>query len=280
MSNWKNTDQTVFTKNYAYYYDLFYKDKPYDKECDFVEALIKRFLKKEMPEIPISVLDLACGTGRHATILAQRGYQVTGTDFSKDMIEIAQKRAQRTLQENQHIDFHVMPMQETQLNKKFDVVMGMFHVFGYLTTYEDIQKMLNRTKEHMHDSSLLILDFWNGELVLKDTWPQKVKIFHDTSEGIARRMIRMSFTKLDKEKHIAQVRFHSLVLEKLTEKEEVTQEFEETHYMKYFFSEEIKNYLSQQGFEVLHVCPFMETDGSASLGDAWSGTIIAKKKKL
>ena len=271
----KNTEQTVFTKNYAYYYDLFYKDKPYAEECDFVEQLIAKFSNHAGKK---TILDVGCGTGRHAMILAQRGHHVTGTDFSADMIALAKKRS---ADYNLPISFHVMPMQETKLNKQFDIIVGLFHVFGYLTDYQDIEKMLHATKEHMHKDSLLILDFWNGEVVLKDTWPQKVKIFSETVNGLPTRIIRFSFTQLDTTKNIAEVRFQTLVLEKPHTQEILTSEFEETHYMRYFFPEEIKNYLQAQGFEVLHLCPFLDLESGGSAGKhekAWSGTIVAKLK--
>ncbi|MCB0125992.1 MAG: class I SAM-dependent methyltransferase [Caldilineaceae bacterium] len=36
------------------------------------------------------ILDVGCGTGRHAVELARRGYQVTGLDFSAGMLAEAQ----------------------------------------------------------------------------------------------------------------------------------------------------------------------------------------------
>ncbi|HLC22154.1 MAG TPA: class I SAM-dependent methyltransferase [Candidatus Nanoarchaeia archaeon] len=290
LKNTQNTEHTVFTKNYAYYYDLVYKDKPYAEECDFVEKLMQRFSKINDETMQKStqktILDLGCGTGRYSLILAQRGYQVTGTDLSADMIALAKKRASDA---RVNVDFHVMPMQETQLDRQFDVIIGMFHVFGYLTDYQDIEKMLHKTKEHMHKDSLLILDFWNGEMVLKDTWPQKVKIFSEIVDRVPTRIIRFSFTQLDTTKNIAEVRFQTLVLEKHAKpgasstqestQETVINEFEETHYLRYFFPEEIKNYLQAHGFEVLHLCPFLDVDGSTDkLQKVWSGTIVAKIK--
>src|SRR5262249_16772342 len=40
-----------------------------------------------------SVLDLACGAGRHSLLLAKRGYAVTGIDASAAALEIAEGRA-------------------------------------------------------------------------------------------------------------------------------------------------------------------------------------------
>lgn len=39
------------------------------------------------------ILDLACGYGRHALSLAQRGYTVVGVDITKEYIEDARKSA-------------------------------------------------------------------------------------------------------------------------------------------------------------------------------------------
>ena len=40
-----------------------------------------------------SVLDLACGPGRHAAVLAKRGFRVTGVDLSPSLLRRARDRA-------------------------------------------------------------------------------------------------------------------------------------------------------------------------------------------
>jgi ubiquinone/menaquinone biosynthesis C-methylase UbiE len=43
-----------------------------------------------------TVLDAACGTGRHSVELAQRGHQIIGVDYSPDMLELARKKLPRS----------------------------------------------------------------------------------------------------------------------------------------------------------------------------------------
>lgn len=53
-----------------------------------------RFLVEEVTELPPgSALDLACGEGRNAVWLAQRGWQVTGVDFSGVGLDKARRLA-------------------------------------------------------------------------------------------------------------------------------------------------------------------------------------------
>ena len=57
---------------YSAIYDLIYRDKDYAGEANFVAALIKQHAPRR--EMQLRVLDLACGTGRHAMELAGMGY--------------------------------------------------------------------------------------------------------------------------------------------------------------------------------------------------------------
>ena len=67
------------------WYDALYADKPYTKECDFIEEAFKRYAVDR----PKKILDIGCGTGGHALELARRGYNVTGIDASRIMIKAA-----------------------------------------------------------------------------------------------------------------------------------------------------------------------------------------------
>jgi SAM-dependent methyltransferase len=55
-------------------------------ECDFIEQEIQQ-------DRTVPVLDIGCGTGRHAIELARRGYHVTGVDLSPSQLERARAKA-------------------------------------------------------------------------------------------------------------------------------------------------------------------------------------------
>ena len=69
---------------YSRYYNLFYRNKDYAGEAAYVNGLIK----KHHPGAK-SLLDLGCGTGRHAFLLAEMGFKVTGVDRSEEMLAVA-----------------------------------------------------------------------------------------------------------------------------------------------------------------------------------------------
>ena len=77
--------EALFT-DYADAYDRLAFTKGTPGECDFIE-------KEIAGDRSIPVLDIGCGTGRHAVELARRGYRVTGVDLSPSQIEAARTKA-------------------------------------------------------------------------------------------------------------------------------------------------------------------------------------------
>src|SRR6266498_2542478 len=83
------------------------------------------------------ILDLACGHGRHAVPLAQRGYRVTGQDLSQLFLEHAEAAARAAGVDVRwvHGDMRVIPF-----DAEFDAVTNIFTAFGYFDTEdEDLQ---------------------------------------------------------------------------------------------------------------------------------------------
>jgi SAM-dependent methyltransferase len=81
------------------------------------------------------VLDLACGTGRHALELARRGHRVVGVDISPDLLEIARADASAGSLEASFVE---LDLREMDFDEEFDLVLSLNDgAVGYFETEEE-----------------------------------------------------------------------------------------------------------------------------------------------
>ncbi|MDW5551407.1 class I SAM-dependent methyltransferase [Methanosarcina sp.] len=78
----------------------------------------------------MNILDLGCGPGLYAELMAKRGHKVTGVDFSKNSIEYARSEA---LKKNLDIEYVNQNYLELCEENKYDLAMMLFTDFGVLT---------------------------------------------------------------------------------------------------------------------------------------------------
>src|SRR4051812_39412924 len=115
---------------YAAYYDLLYRDKDYPGEARYVQSLLRRHGVGAG-----AIIELGCGTGKHAEQLARLGFSVHGLDLSPSMVAIARKRTPADLASQ--LQFDVGDARSARLNRKFDAAISLFHVASYQTANED-----------------------------------------------------------------------------------------------------------------------------------------------
>ena len=87
----------------------------------------------------ISVLDIACGAGRHAHELARLGYCVTGNDLSPFLLEEARKEA---LKSQLQLQLTCCDMRNIPASALYDLVVQLFTSFGYFDLKEDDRLLL------------------------------------------------------------------------------------------------------------------------------------------
>ncbi len=74
------------------------------------------------------VLDVPCGFGRHAVLLARRGYRVTGVDIGREVLAAGRRAAARA---GVDLDFQRGDMRKLRFRGEFDLVLNLFTSFGY-----------------------------------------------------------------------------------------------------------------------------------------------------
>ncbi len=191
---------TVFRKEYAHVYDYLYQDKDYKKECDFLEDIFKKHNKKID-----TILDLGCGTGSHAIILAERGYKVSGVERSKEMLAYARRKIKNA---GFKIALYKSSIQDLNLNKTFDAVISMFAVMSYQIGNYEVALACKKARQHLKQGGVFIFDAWNGFAVSADPPTYRVKEVINRDE----RIIRFTKPEFNLLHHTVDINFKVLIL--------------------------------------------------------------------
>ena len=129
---------------YSDFYDIFNKYRNYNREIRFILNMTKN--KKW-------VLDIGCGTGTHLNVLENLGYIVNGIDKSEYMVNLAKEKVKRKIYQMDILDY--------KLNEKYDAIIAMHSVFNHLKSYEEFDKAIKNSLEHLNNKGLMIIDLDN-----------------------------------------------------------------------------------------------------------------------
>jgi SAM-dependent methyltransferase len=174
------------------FYDAIYAWKDYPGEVDRLLSIIR----ERVPEAR-SLLDVACGTGRHLELL--RGhFDVAGVDLDPDMVALAGERLA------DDVPLLVADMTAFDLGRTFDVVTCLFSSVAYAGTEDHLRAAVAAMARHVSTGGVLIVE----PFFPPDQWEEgKVwAIFVDQPDL---KIARMDVSRSDR--GIAMIRFHYLV---------------------------------------------------------------------
>jgi SAM-dependent methyltransferase len=243
----------IFDK-YSLYYDLLYKDKNYAEEVDYVVNLIG-----EHRSLPKAILELGCGTGKHAYFLKQKGIDVEGIDISESMLNQAKKMG---------MNCQLGDARSYRSGKKFDAVISLFHVASYQTSNVDLYDYFNSAAVHLNKSGVFVFDCWYGPCVvsLKPEYREKYM------ENDAILVKRKSFPHIFPNDNSVEVEYSIEILDK---KLNITSVIQEKHRMRYLFKPEVEFFLKQVGLKLVKHEEWMT---KKELGfDTWCSVFVGKK---
>jgi len=143
----------VFERS-AHVYDLLYSFKDYEAEARDLVSLIRA----RNPGAG-SLLDVACGTGKHLELLRADFSDVAGIDLNAELLAIAQARLP-------DVPFTEADMRTFDLGRTFDVVTCLFSSVGYMADVAELQAAVARMAAHLAAGGVLVIDGW----VRPDAW--------------------------------------------------------------------------------------------------------------
>ena len=125
-----------------------------DVDYEAIVAFYHKILEKE-GICPKTAVDLACGTGSVALILAQMGYRVTGVDISEEMLTVAQQRACEL--DNMPM-FVCQALQEMRLPRGVDMAVCALDGLDYILDPADCKEAIRRVYKALNPGGIFIFD--------------------------------------------------------------------------------------------------------------------------
>lgn len=147
------------------YYHLLYKNRNHKEAKAFVNNLINFLL----PEKGASILDVACGKGRHAEQMAELEFHVTGIDLSTNSIKEA------TLLQHDKLEFFVHDMRKPFRINEYDFVFNFFTSFGYFDTDEENLNAMSMMSGALKNGGKLVMDYLNASRFSKSLSQKETK---------------------------------------------------------------------------------------------------------
>lgn len=233
----------TFNAQYADIYDALYREKDYPRESAFVLDCMRAV---GLPE-GARILDIGCGTGRHAVLLAQQGLSVCGMDASSAMLSLAEKRRFELAPALQNrLSFFEGDARDFSRGSEFDGAVSLFHVMSYMANEGDIGSALRMARRHLRKGAPFLFDFWYGPAV--EAAPPEHRERDIDKDG--HRIKRITTPSWDRKRHVIDIKFQ--VQDEDSASGE-TRHGTETHCMRYFFGDEIGQELSQCGFAMVEI---------------------------
>jgi len=237
------------------YYDLLYQDKNYSAEAAYVDQLLQRHRITGR-----DLLDFGSGTGRHGCLLAERGYLVHGIERSAAMVAAAQQAEGFCCQQGD--------ITTTQLPRRFNAVLSLFHVVSYQTTNPAVQAVFANAASHLEPGGLFLFDVWYSPAVAAQRPEVRVKRLHTAELAITRiaeptlhpnaNRVDVHYTVMAQD--LTAGGFHS---------------FEETHPMRHFSLPELDLLAEAAGFERLTAEEWLT--GAPPSESTWGVCLVLRK---
>ncbi len=117
------------------------------------------------------ILDMACGSGRHAINFAKRGYDVSAVDLSQRLISDAKENAREN---DVKIDFVLSDILDFKTTQKFNLALNLFTSIGYFDNDEENFRVILKAYDLLIDRGYFVIDYFNKNYLVKNLIPTSV----------------------------------------------------------------------------------------------------------
>ena len=149
----------------APFYDSINSDIDYKRWAEFIDKIFR----EEMKNKPELVLDLGCGTGSMTLALADIGYDMTGVDYSTEMLDIARERAENC---GHSVLWLCQDMCEFELYGTVDAAVCCLDCINHLTEKEEVLKCFELVHNYLIPDGIFVFDI-NGKFKFENIYADR-----------------------------------------------------------------------------------------------------------
>lgn len=121
------------------------------------------------------IIDLACGSGRHSILFADRGFNVTAVDLSENLLNVARKNAENL---GLTIDFVNADLRNFCITSKFDLAVNLFTSFGYFESDIENYLLFSDACDLLKPGGYFVIDYFNTAFVKRHLVPHSEDNFN------------------------------------------------------------------------------------------------------
>jgi 2-polyprenyl-3-methyl-5-hydroxy-6-metoxy-1,4-benzoquinol methylase len=172
----------------------------YDNAIDWEARLLHEmpFLLESIPDVPNPrVLDMACGSGHHATALASYGCRVVGIDVSQAMLDVAQELAQKECLTPEFKLGDITKLEEV-VEGKFDLIICLGNSLALLPSLDAVSSVFESVGALLRPEGLFVFQVLNFEGMVKNeisVLPEKTGILPSGEEVSFKRVFEHHLEK-------------------------------------------------------------------------------------
>ncbi len=229
--------------DFASVYDTFMDETPYEEWAEFLHELIQEHGISRPASAQDSVLeseknlilDLGCGTGTLTELLAQKGYDMIGVDFSQEMLNIAMAKKEKS---GSNILYLCQDMRELDLYSTVGTVISACDSVNYLLEEDEIIDTFRLINNYLYPGGVFIFDF--------NTVYKYAQVIGDTTIAENREECSFIWDNFYHEEEC--INEYDLTIF-VKEDKELFRKFTETHYQRGYTLEQMKSMVEAAGLK-------------------------------
>jgi SAM-dependent methyltransferase len=144
--------------------------------CEHISALLRM-------KPGDSILDLACGFGRHSLVLSGLGYSVTGVDLNPRFVAEA---ASKACEMGAKARFLCSDMREFVEDEAFDHIILLYNSFGYFQDQADDERVISNCFRSLRPGGKLLLQCTPRDLIKANKPSGHSRYWHEEADGAIR----------------------------------------------------------------------------------------------